>query len=51
MIRLLPLLTKSSGKPRVDDRRVLIGIAFINRIGLLWRGALSAYSPHKTLFI
>ena len=28
---------KSHGKPRVDDRRVLSGIIFINRNGLRWR--------------
>lgn len=28
---------------------MLSGIAFVNRNGLRWRGALSAYGPHKTL--
>ena len=41
---------KSHGKPRVDDRRVLSGIIFINRNGLRWRNAPKAYGPHKTLY-
>ena len=31
MARLKPFCPKSHGKPRVDDRRVLSGIIFINR--------------------
>jgi transposase len=34
MARLEPYFPKSHGKPRVDDRRVLSGIIFINRNGL-----------------
>ncbi|SIT10211.1 Putative transposase of IS4/5 family [Roseivivax lentus] len=34
MARLEPYFLKSHGKPRVDDRRVLSGIIFINRNGL-----------------
>ena len=34
MERLRPFFPKSHGKPRVDDRRVLNGIIFINRNGL-----------------
>ncbi|PUB17359.1 putative transposase of IS4/5 family DUF4096 [Yoonia sediminilitoris] len=30
---------KSHDRPRVDDRRVLLGIIFINRNGLRWRDA------------
>ena len=36
MERLKPFFPKSHGKPRVDDRRVLSGIIFINRNGLRW---------------
>ncbi|MBO9413678.1 MULTISPECIES: transposase [unclassified Ruegeria] len=50
MARLEPFFPKSHGKPRVDDRRVLSGIIFINRNGLRWRDAPSAYGPHKTLY-
>ncbi|WP_442902526.1 IS5 family transposase [Frigidibacter sp. MR17.14] len=35
---------------RVDDRRVLSGIIFINRNGLRWQGAPSEYGPPKTLY-
>jgi len=34
MARLEPYFPKSHGKPRVDDRRALGGIIFINRNGL-----------------
>ena len=36
---LCPSFPKSHGKPRVDDRRVLSGIVFVNRNGLRWRDA------------
>jgi transposase len=49
MARLEPFFAKSHGKPRVDDRRVLSGIIFINRNGLRWRDAPAGYGPHKTL--
>ncbi len=32
--RLRPFFPNSHGKPRVDDRRVLSGIVFVNRNGL-----------------
>ncbi|SMX50938.1 hypothetical protein MAA8898_05145 [Maliponia aquimaris] len=50
MARLEPYFPKSHGKPRVDDRRVLSGIIFINRNGLRWRDAPAAYGPPKTLY-
>jgi transposase len=50
MARLEPFFPKSHGKPRVDDRRVLSGIIFINRNGLRWRDAPAEYGPHKTLY-
>lgn len=50
MARLKPFFPKSHGKPRVDDRRVLSGIIFINRNGLRWRDAPKEYGPHKTLY-
>lgn len=50
MARLKPYFPKSHGKPRVDDRRVLSGIIFINRNGLRWRDASEEYGPHKTLY-
>ncbi|EPX84812.1 Mobile element protein [Salipiger mucosus DSM 16094] len=50
MARLEPFFPKSHGKPRVDDKRVLSGIIFINRNGLRWRDAPAAYGPHKMLY-
>ncbi len=50
MAKLEPFFPKSHGKPRVDDKRVLSGIIFINRNGLRWRDAPVAYGPHKTLY-
>ena len=50
MARLEPYFPKSHGKPRVDARRVLSGIVFINRNGLGWRDASKEYEPHKTLY-
>ena len=50
MERLKPFFPKSHGKPRVDDRRVLSGIIFINRTGLRWCDAPKEYGPAKTLY-
>ena len=50
MARLSPYFPRSHGKPRVDDRRVLSGIIFVNRNGLRWRDAPGEYGPHKTLY-
>ena len=50
MARLQPFFPKSHGKPRVDDRRVLNGIIFINRNGLRWCDAPKEYGPPKTLY-
>ena len=50
LARLEPDFPKLHGKPRVDDRRVLSGIIFINRNGLRWRDAPAAYGPRKTLY-
>ena len=50
MVRLQPFFPKSHGRPRVDDRRVLSGIIFINRNGLRWRDAPKEYGPPKTLY-
>ena len=50
MSRLQPFFPKSHGKPRVDDRRVLSGIIFVNRNGLRWRDAPKEYGPAKTLY-
>ena len=49
MERLKPFFPKSHGKPRVDDRRVLSGMIFINRNGSRWCDAPREYGPPKTL--
>lgn len=48
--RMRPFFPLSHGVARVDDRRVLSGIIFINRNDLRWRDAPSAYGPSKTLY-
>ena len=50
MERLKPFFSKSHGKPRVDDRRVLSGIIFISRNGLRWSDAPKEYGSAKTLY-
>lgn len=50
MARLRPSFPKSHGKPRVDDRRLLSGIIFINRNGLRWSDAPREYGSPKTLY-
>jgi transposase len=50
MARLQPFFPKSHGKPRVDDRRVLSGIIFINRNGLRWCDAPKEFRRAKTLY-
>jgi len=39
MARLAPFFPKSKGKPRVDDKKLLIGIIYMNRNIL--RGAIA----------
>ena len=50
MARLEPYFPKSHGRPRVDDRRGLSGMIFVNRNGLRWRDAPKDYGPNKTLY-
>lgn len=50
MARFAPYFPKSHSKRRVDDRRVLSGIIFVNRNGLRGRDAPREYGPHKTLY-
>jgi putative transposase len=49
MARLKAFFPLSHGVSRVDDRRVLSGVIFVNRNGLRWRDAPAGYGPHKTL--
>ncbi len=48
--KLEPFFPKSHGKLRVDDRRVLSGIIFINRNGLRWCDVPEEYGSHKTFY-
>ena len=50
MERLKPFFPLSHGVARVDDKRVLSGIIFINRNGLRWRDAPVEYGPPKTFY-
>jgi transposase len=50
MRRIEPFLPLQRGLARVDDRRVLSGIIYVIRNGLMWRDAPPAYGPHKTLY-
>ena len=45
-----PFFPKSRGRKRVDDRRVLSGIIYIQRNGLMWKDAPEIHGPHKTLY-
>jgi len=50
MARLAPHFPRSRGKRRVDDRRVISGIIYVIRNGLMWKDAPRGYGPHKTLY-
>ena len=50
MARLRPYFPKSRGRSRVDDKRVLSGIIFINRNGLRCCDAPAEYGPPKALY-
>ena len=50
MRRLEPHFPRSRGLKRVDDRRVLSGIIYVIRNGLMWKDAPRGYGPHKTLY-
>lgn len=50
MGRLMPYFPKSRSRLRVDDKRVLSGIIFINRNGLRWCDVPLEYGPSKTLY-
>lgn len=50
MRRIEPFFPLSHGRPRVDDRRVLSGIVYAIRNGLMWRDAPPAHGPHETLY-
>ena len=49
MTRLEPSFRKSQGRSRVENRRVLSGIVFVNRNGARWCDVPKDYGPHETL--
>ena len=50
MRRIEPFFPLSHGIPRVDDRRVVSGIVYVIKHGLMWRDAPRPYGPHKTIY-
>ena len=50
MRRIEPFFPRSRGLPRTDDRRVISGIVYVIRNGLMWKDAPLRYGPHKTLY-
>ena len=50
MRRIEPHFPRSRGLSRVDDRRVISGILYVIRNGLMWKDAPPGYGPHKTLY-
>jgi transposase len=50
MRRIEPFFPLSHGIPRVDDRRVVSGIIYVIKHGLMWRDAPKGYGPHKTVY-
>ena len=50
MCRIEPYFPLSHGIPRVDDRRIVSGIIYVIKHGLMWRDAPKAYGPHKTIY-
>lgn len=50
MRRIEPFFPLSHGIPRVDDRRIVSGIVYVIRNGLMWRDAPKGYGPHKTIY-
>ena len=50
MRRIEPFFPLSHGIPRVDDRRIVSGIVYVIKHGLMWRDAPKDYGPHKTIY-
>jgi transposase len=47
MHRIEPFFPLSHGIPRVDDRRIISGIVYVIKHGLMWRDAPEGYGPHS----
>ena len=50
MRRIEPYFPLSHGIPKVDDRRIVSGIVYFIKHGLMWNGAPKVYGPHKTIY-
>jgi putative transposase len=50
MRRIEPFFLLSHGILRVDDRRIVSGIVYVIKHGLMWRDAPKGYGPHKTIY-
>jgi len=48
--RIRPYFPLSHGVARVDDRKVISGIIYVIRNGLMWKDAPDDYGPYKTLY-
>lgn len=48
--RIRPYFPLSHGVARVDDRKVISGIIYVIKNGLMWKDAPVEYGPHKTLY-
>ena len=50
MRRIEAFFPLSHGIPRVDDRRIVSGIVYVIKHGLMWRDAPKGYGPHKPIY-
>jgi len=50
MRRIEPFFPLPHGIPRVDDQRIVSGIVYVIKHGLMWRDAPRDYGPHKTIY-
>ncbi len=50
MRRIEPFFPLSHGIPKVDDRRIVSGIVYVIKHGLMRRYAPKGYGPHKTIY-
>lgn len=46
----VPFFLLSYGNPRVHDRRIVSGVVYDIKHGLMWRDAPKGYGPHKTIY-
>jgi mannitol 2-dehydrogenase len=44
------LPTNQRGPKRHDDRRILSGIMYVQKVGCRWKDCPSEYGPHKTIY-